>query len=449
VTRATTGLSLRPLKLPAHERRVLSNGLALHVVPRGPLPLVAVRLVMRGGSVWDPPGRSGAADFAARLFRRGAGGKTADQLSEAIDFVGAAMGGYANEENVVLSLSCPSRHLEPMLELMGMVLQQPEFPDAEVELARRRALAQLQNELDDPGSLADRAWSRAMWGSHPYGHETLGQKAALEAFTRADLVDFHRTRLGPALGNLYVVGDLDVDRLTTVAERVFGTWKGGPQGAPLVPEWSGPDQAGAVVIVDKPEQTQVQLRIGAAGVKRGHPDHFPLAVMNTVLGGGFTSRLVTEIRVKRGLSYGAGSAFDMMSSAGTFTVSSFTKTESVNALIDVALGEVKKMKSKGPTPAEVQTVKRYISGLYPARLETNEAFAGAISDVQHYGLPPDWISQYRERIAAVTVKDAAAAAKKHLFDTRKVIVLVGNAAKLEPKVKKYGAVQVVKPSALE
>ncbi|MCA3016233.1 MAG: insulinase family protein [Myxococcaceae bacterium] len=446
--RATT-TKLRPLKLPPHERRQLGNGLQLHLVPRGPLPLVAVRLVMRGGSVWDPPGKAGVADFASRLFRRGAGGKSADELSEAIDFVGAALGGYANEENVVLSLSSPAKHLEAMLELMGLVLLQPDFPVAELESARRRTLAQLQNELDDPGSLAERAWARAMWGAHPYGHETLGQKRSIEALTRDDLVAFHRTRLSPALAHLYVVGDIDVDRVTTVAERVFGAWRGGPELAPLVPDWPGPKDAGHVVIVDKPEQTQVQVRVGAAGVKRGHVDHFPLVVMNAVLGGGFTSRLITEIRVKRGLSYGANSAFDMLSAAGTFLVTSFTKTKSVGTLLDVALGEVKKMRSRGPTPVEVETMKRYISGLYPARLETNEAVAGAIADVQHYGLPEDWISAYRDRVIAVTAKDAAAAAARHLFTDQRVIVLVGNARELSEVASRYGPVTVLKPADLE
>jgi zinc protease len=448
MTRAVTS-KLRPLKLPPHERRRLANGLQLHLVPRGPLPLVAVRLVMRGGSVWDPPGKAGVADFASRLFRRGAGGRSADDLSEAVDFVGAALGGYANEENVVLSLSAPSKHLEAMLELMGLVLQQPDFPTDEIESARRRTLAQLQNELDDPGTLAERAWARAMWGTHPYGHETLGQRQSIESLTRDDLLEFHRSRLSPALAHLYVVGDIDVDRVTTVADRVFGTWRGGPEFAPHVPDWSGPKDAGHVIIVDKPEQTQVQVRIGAAGVKRGHVDHFPLIVMNAVLGGGFTSRLISEIRVKRGLSYGASSSFDMMSGAGTFLVSSFTKTKSVGTLLDVALGEVKKMRTKGPTPVEVDTMKRYISGLYPARLETNEAVAGAVADVQHYALPEDWISAYRDRINAVTAKDAAAAAAKHLFTDQRVIVLVGDARGLTSIAGKYGLVTVAKPADLE
>ncbi len=441
--------ALRPLKLPQHEVHVLPNGLTVHLVPRGPLPLVAVRLVIRGGTAFDPPGKLGVGDFAARLLRRGAGGLSADEISETVDFVGANVGGFANDENVIISLSSPSKHFEAMFDLMSKVLLEPAFPESEVELARRRTLAALQNELDDPGSLAERALARAVWGAHPYANDLNSGRRDVEAYTVKDLRRFHRERLGPKVAHLYVVGAFDSARVLKVVERALGAWRGGPEVAPVMPSWGALARPREVLIVDKPEQTQGQMRIGAVGVKRGHVDHFPLITMNTVLGGGFTSRLVTEIRVKRGLSYGAGSSWDMMSSAGSFTVSSFTRTENVNTLIDVALREVKKMRTAGPTPGELATVQRYISGLYPARLETNEAVSGAIADVVHYGLPDAWISEYRERVAAVTVKQAAAAARQHLFGADRTIVLVGNAKVLAPKVAKYGAVTVLKPALFE
>lgn len=440
---------LRPLKLPDHQVRKLANGLTVHLVPRGPLPLVAVRLVIRAGSAFDPTDRLGVGDFAARLFRRGAAGQTADQISDTVDFVGASVGGFANEENVIMSLSTPSKHFDPMFELMAKILLEPDFPETELEMSRRRTLAALTNDLDDPGSLADRALVRATWGTHPYAHETIGGKKDITAMTRDDLKKFHQQRLGPSIAHLYIVGAFDLDAVMKTVERTLGGWKGGPASAPVVPAWEGLARPGEVLIVDKPEQTQVQMRIGGHGVRRGHPDHFPLVTMNTVLGGGFTSRLVTEIRVKRGLSYGAGSSFDMMSVAGTFTVSSFTRTETINQLIDVSLAEVKKMRERGPKKTELATVQRYISGLYPARLETNEAVSGAIADVVHYGLTDGWISEYRERIAAVTVKEATEAARKHLFGSERSIVLVGNAEALRPRVEQYGPVTVWRPSELE
>ncbi|MFT3708844.1 MAG: pitrilysin family protein [Archangium sp.] len=447
--RAVETPRLRPLKLPQHEVRVLSNGLTVHLVPRGPLPLVAVRLVIRGGSVLDPRGKLGVGDFGARLFRRGAAGMTADQISDTVEFVGASVGGFANEENVIVSLSTPSKHLQPMFEVMAKLVLEPDFPENELELSRRRTLAALTNDLDDPGSLADRALIRSTWGDHPYAHELIAGKNDIAAYTRDDLRTFHKERIGPKVAHLYVVGAFDSAEVMATIEKSLGSWSGGPSEPPKIPHWNGLAKPGSVVIVDKPEQTQVQMRIGARGVKRGHDDHFPLVTMNTVLGGGFTSRLVTEIRVKRGLSYGAGSSFDMMSVAGTFTVSSFTRTESINELLDVALGEVKKMREKGPSKTELATVQRYISGLYPGRLETNEAISGAIADVVHYGLPETWIPEYRERVTAVSVQDAAAAAQKHLFGDDRTIVLVGNAEQLKPKVEKYGEVSVIKPAELE
>jgi len=205
----------------------------------------------------------------------------------------------------------------------------------------------------------------------------------------------------------------------------------------------------ALLIVDKPEQTQAQVRVGARGVRRGHADHFPLTVMNTVLGGGFTSRLVTEIRVKRGLSYGAGSSFEMLGAAGSFSISSFTRTETVDTLLEVILSEVSKMRQRGPTARELATVQRYISGLYPSRLETNESIAGAIADVVNYGLDDEWLSAYRERVMAVSARETAHAARTHLFDRDRVITAVGNAEAMRPKLERFGPITVIKPSELE
>ena len=439
---------LRPLKVPAQDETTLANGLKVTIVPRGPLPLVSVRLIVRSGAAFDD--RQGVADFTARLLRRGAGGMSADEISEAVEFVGASISGWASEDAWGVALNTPSKHLKAMMPIFAALLLEPEFAEPEVELLRRRTLAQITNELDDPGALADRALLKAVWDGHPYGHEVSGSMSDIRALQREDLRKYVRTHVGPKISHLFLVGDVQTDTVMPMIKDLFGRWAGGPTESPVLPAWGKASLAGQVVIVDKPEQTQVQMRIGSHGVKRGHPDHFPLAVMSTVLGGGFTSRLVTEIRVKRGLSYGAGCHFDMLSAAGAFTVSSFTKNESVETLIDISLAEVARMRAKGPSPKEVATVQRYISGLYPARLETNDAIAGALSDVAFYGLSGDWISQYRERICAVTPRDAAAAARAHLFDKgQSAIVLVGNAALLKPKVEKYGPVSVWKPSQLE
>lgn len=445
----TSPLALRPLKLPPRTVTTLPNGLKVTVVKRGPLPLIAVRFITRAGSVFDPPRRFGLAELSARLLRRGAGGQSAEELNEAVDYVGASLSAWAGEDSFGAGLTTPRAHFDAMLDVLGRIMRSPDFPESEVALARRRTLAQLSNALDDPDDVADRALVGAVFGSHPYGHETIGTRAHVEAITRDDVAGHHRERVVPKGSQLFVVGDLDAEVAMAAVERVFGDWKGESDAQVSMPEWSKPVRSGEVLIVDKPEQTQVQVRIAARGIYRGHPDHFPLTVMNCVLGGSFTSRLMQEIRVKRGLTYGAGSHFDQLATAGMFAVSTFTKTESVGELIDVALGEIAKMRAKGPRPAELSSAQRYISGLYPGRLETNESIAAAMADMALYGLPDDWVDQYRERVMAVTPEVAADAAARHLPDGDRVIVLVGNAAQLERAAAKYGNVTVMPAAQLE
>jgi zinc protease len=445
----THALQLRPLRLPPRTVSVLPNGLKVTVVKRGPLPMVAIRYVTRAGSAFDPSGRFGLAEMIARLLRRGAAGQSPDELAEAVDYVGATLRTWAGEDSFGSSLTVPIAHFDAMLEVVARILRQPDFPESEVALARRRTLAQISNALDDPDDVADRALVSAVFGEHPYGHETIGLKAHIEALTRDDLVAHHRERVVPHGGHLFVVGDIDVKRALAAVERAFGDWTGATAAQPSPPAWQRPARSGEVIIVDKPEQTQAQVRIAATGVRRGHPDHFPITVMNCVLGGSFTSRLMQQIRVKRGLTYGAGSHFDQLVSAGMFTVSSVTKTETVPQLLDVALEEIAKMRARGPKADELQSAQRYISGLFPAALETNESTGAAMADMALYGLPDDWVDRFRERVAAVTLGQAAAAAAQHLPDADKVMVLVGNAEALQAKVAAYGRVTVIPATQLE
>lgn len=442
-------LALRPLKVPDSLQWVLSNGLRVHVMRRPQLPLVAVRLLVRTGSAFDPPDQRGLADFTAGLLRRGAAGKSADVINESIEFVGGSLSGWASEDSLGVAVQGPAAHIESLLAVMGEVVMLPEFPQDEIELAKRRTLAQIANDLDDPGSLADRALTRAIWGAHGYGQETVGAAADIRKFSRADLVRFHSQAMGPQVSDLILVGDVQPDEVYRLIEVSFGGWKGGPASRPVLHPGTELARPGEVLLVDKPEQTQVQIRVGAKGVPRGHADAFPIAVMSVALGGGFTSRLVREIRVKRGLSYGAGCHFDSLAAGGSFTISSFTKVESTTELLKVAFDETAKMRQHGPTPLEVKSVQRYVSGLYPSRLETNESLASAIADIQLYGLPADWVEKYRERLCAVTVAQAAAAAKKYLFSNDRTVVLVGPAKDLEKKAERFGRVTVMKPNELE
>lgn len=425
-----------------------SSGVRVTAIQRGVIPLVAVRLLVAAGSTTDPVGKDGLSDFTARLMRRGTKKHSADELNEAVEFVGASLSLGSQEDYLTLSISTSAEHFEDMLEVLAEVARTPSFPERELQIEKARAIAQFANDLDDPALIADRELTRAMYGAHPYGHDVGGSARTVKTFTREDLVRFHRERIGPKVAWLTVVGPLDPERVTAAADRVFSGWTGGPDAPQWPPEVT--QIAPVIRVVDKPDQTQSQVRFGGPGfAKVLTPGYFPSILMNVALGAGFTSRLVNEIRVNRGLSYGASSHFDALKTAGSFQVSSFTKTETTGELVQVALDEVEKMRKGGLTAPELKNAQTYLRGLYPLRTETNEALAAAIGDMALYGLGDDWVEQYRDRVGAVTLKQAAEAARAYCFARKPALVVVGNAAKVVKQLKKYGKPEVVKVSELE
>jgi zinc protease len=430
------------VRLPPLVEHTFPNGLHVVVARREPIPLVCARLMLEAGAAADPIDHRGLAEFTARLLRRGTRAMTADAINDAVEFVGASIGAGAAEDYSAASLTTPARHLDAMLEVMAQLVREPSFPEPEVETARRRALAQLANDLDDPALVADRALARALWGDHPYGHDVLGTSRDVERFTREDPERFHRLWYGPRIAALFVVGAVDPEVVLRSVERTFGSWSSGPSAPPSIPPLEKAAGGGRILLLDKPDQTQSQVRIGRLALRRGAADWIPSLVMNTALGGGFTSRLVNEIRVKRGLSYGAGSGFDGMLAGGSFVVSTFTKTESTSKIIRVALDEIRKMREKGPTAAELSRAQTYMAGLYPLRLETNESVAAALAETRLYSLGDDWVSKYRERVRSVTRVQAAAAARAWLPGDDPAIVVVANAGQVKGQLQGWGPVDV-------
>ncbi len=430
------------LTLPAITETTTSTGLRVLAAERGPLPLVAIRLVMRAGSSTDPADKHGLADFTARLLRRGTQRMTADEIDEAVEFVGASMAVGVNEDVLSLYITTPAEHFPAMLGVLGQLVREPTFPEKEVELARERTLAQFANDLDDPGTIADRAFTREIWGQHPYGHDVGGSARTVRTFNREDVVRFHRERIGPRVAMLVVVGSVSPDVVAREAEKAFDGWTGGPE-APLAVPPVEKVTTSRVLVVDKPDQTQSQVRLGGPGMRLGHPDYFPSTAMNIALGGGFTSRLVNAVRVERGLTYGIHSYFDTMSAGGIFAISTFTKTEATRTIIDVTLDEVQKVRKGGIPAAELRKAQTYLAGLYPLRTETNESVASVISDVRLYGLGEDWVEKFRERLLAVKPKQTAEVGKKYLFAQPPLVVVLGKASAVQKQLKGLGPVKVV------
>ena len=338
--------------LPRLRETVLPNGLRVVVAHRPGVPLVAARLVVRAGSALDPSGSFGLAHLVALSARRGAGRRSGRAIDDLVESLGANLAGGAEEDASVHGLSAPVEVLPRLLEVLASVVARPTFPLAEFERLRRSERAELAHDSDEASTVADRAFLEAVYADHPYGHSVVGNGRDLGRIRRRDAVAFHSRWFGPRASLLVVAGPVDPDRTLEDAgapARILEAGPGRAAGDSLRP----PGAARRVVVVDKPDATQVQIRLGGVAIPRRSPDYFPAMVGNSVLGGGFTSRLVESIRVNRGLTYGVRSRFAVSRATGHFSISSFTKNETAGELVEVALSEMARFAGEGPTAEEV------------------------------------------------------------------------------------------------
>jgi zinc protease len=411
------------------------------VAERAGVPLAAVRLVLRGGSSLDPRGRSGLAHLVALSARRGTRRWTGPEIDLAVESLGAELGAGVDEDATYFGLSAPVEVLPRCLDILADVATSPTFPSAEVQRLRRREIASLAHDLDEPPLVADRAMLQAAYGGHPYGHPPEGRAKDLEATRRSDVEGFHARSYRPAAGILVVVGKVDAGEVLALVRRRFGGWRG-PDGAAALPETPAAPRT-SVVVVDKPDVTQTQVRVASGGFPRKSPDYFPGIVASALLGGGFTSRLMEAIRVNRGLSYGVRSRFATSAAGGIFFVSTFTKVETTAEIVKVTLEETARFCGEGPGADELDRTQSYLCGLFPLSLETHDQLAEKLADLALYDLPDDEVSAFRDRVRAVTPQMARDAGRRYFPLGERVVVAVGPAKAIARSLEPFGPVTVV------
>jgi zinc protease len=429
------------LTLPAVRKATLKNGLTVFVMPTRRLPLVDLRLVARAGSVNDPPGKEGLASLTADLLTEGAAGRTAKQIAEEVAFVGATLDAGAGTEQFVVSAEMLDKDFDTVLGLFHDVIVSPRFPTEEFVRKRDAKLGELASQRNDPGTIANNELGPFLLTESPLAHPPAGWPSTVATLTREDVAAFHARFVAPGNAMLAVVGDVDPARVMKELERVFADWEPAPP--THAPDTAPPPLKGRqVLIVSKPEVTQTQIRLAALGVPRNSPDYFPIVVANTVLGGGFTSRLVNEIRVVQGLTYSISSRFGMFRDAGTYTISTFTKNESMRKAIDGSLAVVHGLVEQGPTDEEVGKAKRYLTGQFPLGLQAPDALAAQLLNIAFYGLDPDYLQTYAARVNAVTTADVRRVLKSvfKLDDLR--ILVVSNPKVARPALEGLGTIAV-------
>ncbi len=434
---------MRPIPFPELVEERLPGGATAVVARRPGVPLVALRLLVDAGSALDPPGRHGVAHLVAQAARRGTRRRRGRQLDELVESLGSEMGAACDEDASYFGLSAPAEALPRLLEVVVEIATEPSFPAAEVARLKRRDRAGLAHLLDEPGAVAERALLRAVYRDHPYAHPPDGTAAQLGRLRRADLAAFHRRWYVPPNATLVVVGDVEPGTVLALARRRLGRWRapGGAGAPPPVP--APPPTPRAVLVVDKPDLTQTQIRIGGVALPRRTPAYFAAAVTNAAFGGGFTSRLVEAIRVNRGLSYGVRSRFSMSRAGGLFFIASFTKNETAADLVQVALEEAARFAEEGPTAEELERARSWLSGLFPLSLETHEQVAERIAELRLFGLSREEVTGYRERIGAVTAEECRAVARAHFPLGTGAVVAVGPARTLARALERFGPVTVL------
>jgi predicted Zn-dependent peptidase len=421
------------LKLPAIQRFELPNGLKVVLLEKNTLPLVQITLVFNAGSVNDKPDKLGVASMTAAMMDEGAGTRTSLQIAEEIEFYGASLGVGADLHTSTVSLFTPTSKLDNVLPIMADVVMRPTFPENELNRLRKERLTSLLQAHDQPRTIASVAFRQLVYGNdHPYGRTPTGTEASLKAMSVKDLKSFHETYYRPNNATAIVVGNVNRERVRTMLDEWFGGWDPGRVPTTVVPP---APQVGprTVYLIDKPEAPQSEIRIGRVGLPRKTNEYFPATVMNTVLGGSFTSRLNQNLRETHGYTYGAGSSFDFRPSPGPFMAASAVKTDVTDESLAEFMKELKGILD--PVPAEELTrAKNYVALGYPGDFQTVQQIAAKLAEMVVYDLPANYFNTYIDRVLGVTASDVTRAGRSTIDPEKLVIVVVGDRSVIEKDV---------------
>jgi zinc protease len=433
------------LALPKIDRFTLPNGMEVIAVGRKGLPVVSFGLAVQAGGYDEDRDNLGVSDFVAAMLRKGTkkdtknGGKgrSADDISHAIDFVGGALGAEASNEGTTVSCSALSKDSALCLDLLSDILLHPSFPEGEMGDVRDQMLAAVASRYDSPYELASAHFDNQLFGEkHPNGWVLTADD--VRKIDRARLEKFWKTFYHPNHAILAVAGDIDLGRLRPQIEKAFHGWARAQ--SPARAGWTVPLMTGTrMLLVDRPDLTQATVLLGHAGIKHADPRWYAVTLMNYVLGGSdFSSRLMTEVRAKRGLTYGIGSSFGASLYEGAFRVSAATKNETVWDALLASVNEIRRMQAEGPTGAELDKAKGFYAGSYPFSLQSTGGIAGAVVAAEEHGLGIAYVRDLPLRLAAVDEGQAKAAAKDFLHPDTLLVVIVGKGDAIAPQLAQSG-----------
>ncbi len=420
------------LALPAPSRAVpverfeLEQGVSLLVSRQRQIPMVFLVMVLPGGTLAEPAGKGGLADVTAELLQRGTKTHPGEQFATALDTIGAEMSVNADVDMMIVTLSVLTDRLDDALDLLAEILLSPTLAAKDFEKVRAEAKAALKAADEYPGTVARRAFLQALYGDHPYGRLVAGTEASLTSLTREDCAAYWK-KVSAAKGVIITAaGDVKGKDLAGQIRKRLAPWLARPGPARQDPPEFPPDSTERhLIAIDRP-LTQTTILMGQRGISRTDPAFYALQVFNYVLGGGgFSSRLLDEVRDNRGLAYAVSSDFDARLLPGPFQIQLQTKNASAREALALVRAEVDRALGEGITPKEIEDAKGYLVGTYPRRYDTNAKMAQFLAATAFYGLGSDYDQVYPEKIRAVTREAVMEAARGLLASDRFVTVAVG------------------------
>ncbi|MCS6874688.1 MAG: insulinase family protein [Pyrinomonadaceae bacterium] len=423
--------------LPKIEKQKLSNGLEVWFVKHSELPIVSMNMVFRAGADLDPIDRAGLAVLTSDLIDNGTKTRSAVEIANQLQSLGTNLVTSAGWDSSNLSMLTLKKNLDKALEIFSDVLINPSFPQEELETVKRRMLVSFLQRKDDPNQISNIVYSVLLYGkNHPYGKPINGDETTIKAITREEIQKFYETYYRPNNAVLIVVGDTSLKEIVPKLEKAFAGWKAAEIPRTLTPpdvELKNP----GIYIVDRPGAAQSVISIGHVGVSRSNPDYIPLVVMNSILGGQFTSRVNLNLREDKGYTYGARTSWSFRRGAGPFEASAAVQTAVTKGAVVEFLKEINGILGERPvTSQELEYNKQSIIRRYPQGFETVGQIANQLATLAIYNLPDNYFNEFLQKVKAVTIEDINRVAKKYIQPDKMAILIVGDRKVIEPELKK-------------
>jgi zinc protease len=429
-------LPARDIKFPPYEIQTLPNGLQVVAVLHHEQPVVSMRLLVRAGTASDPKGKLGLAHLTASLLDQGTTTKSAQEMNDEVDFIGGEMGAGAGTDLTFVNMIVMKDSFEHGLRMLSDMTRHPAFSSREIDRQRQQMLSGLTVSLEDPEYVANSVFDRLVYGFHPYGMPETGTPATIPGISRDDLLAFHARYFAPNNAILAIVGDLTADEAFAAAKKVFSDWVRHDVTKDTFIE--PPDPTRRVIVVNKSDAVQTEVRVGHLGISRTNPDYMAVNLAIRILGGEGSNRLHQVLRTDRGLTYGAQANMDTLKESGDFEAQTNTRSDATGEVLRLIVDEFWRLQRERVGQQELDGAKAYMTGSFPLTIETPGSIAMQVVNALFYGLPLDQLQNFRDRVNAVTVDDIQRVARLYLKPDRLSVVLVGNASAFTSQLRGVG-----------